>query len=102
MQLSEQEIIRRQSKEELEKLGIDPYPADRFDVNVTIADIVANFSEDKKDDYKEIDVQLRKVKVLSQDQKRRPHRMDMKRGTIFPSKNIEELQQEAVKKNTML
>ena len=45
---------------------------------------------ENKDDYKEIDVQLRKVKVLSQDQKRRP-RMDMKRGTIFPSKNLEEL-----------
>ena len=28
MHLSEQEIVRRQAREELEKLGIDPYPAE--------------------------------------------------------------------------
>src|SRR6267143_899404 len=39
MQLSEQEIIRRQSLEELIKLGINPYPAELFEVNVSAAEI---------------------------------------------------------------
>ncbi|MBI1769407.1 MAG: lysine--tRNA ligase [Bacteroidetes bacterium] len=34
MQLSEQESIRRQSMEELNKLGINPYPAELFEVNL--------------------------------------------------------------------
>jgi len=32
MQLSEQEVIRRQSLEELLKLGINPYPAELFEI----------------------------------------------------------------------
>ncbi|HKU53578.1 MAG TPA: lysine--tRNA ligase, partial [Nitrospira sp.] len=48
MVLSEQEIIRRQSKEELEKLGIDPYPAEMFEVNVTAREILENFDPEKK------------------------------------------------------
>lgn len=55
MALSEQELIRRQSKEELEKLGIDPYPADTFKVNVNIADILENY-ERRKTDYKDISI----------------------------------------------
>ncbi|MCL2511589.1 MAG: lysine--tRNA ligase [Bacteroidales bacterium] len=35
MHLSEQEILRRQSLEELRKLGIDPYPAAEYPVNIT-------------------------------------------------------------------
>ncbi len=45
MQLSEQEIIRRQSLEELLKLGINPYPAALFDVNVLAAEIHNHFPE---------------------------------------------------------
>ena len=37
--LSEQEIIRREKKTELEKLGIDPYPAALYSVNQTAARI---------------------------------------------------------------
>jgi lysyl-tRNA synthetase class 2 len=48
MVLSEQEIIRRQSKEALEKLGINPYPAELFEVNVSAKEILANFDEAKK------------------------------------------------------
>lgn len=33
MQLSEQEIVRRKSLEELKELGIDPFPAEMFEVN---------------------------------------------------------------------
>jgi lysyl-tRNA synthetase class 2 len=41
--LSEQEIIRRQALEELRALGVDPYPAAMFPVNVTSVDILQNF-----------------------------------------------------------
>ncbi|AQG78049.1 lysine--tRNA ligase [Spirosoma montaniterrae] len=39
MILSEQEINRRQKREELMRMGIDPYPADLFDVTHTIAQL---------------------------------------------------------------
>jgi len=42
MQLNEQEIIRRQSLEELVKLGINPYPAELFKINASAAEIHAN------------------------------------------------------------
>lgn len=48
MVLSEQEVIRRQSKEALEKMGINPYPADLFDINVTAREIQDNFDSEKK------------------------------------------------------
>ena len=40
MQLSEQEVIRRQSLEALIKLGINPYPAELFEVNVSVQEIL--------------------------------------------------------------
>ncbi|NTW34288.1 MAG: lysine--tRNA ligase, partial [Bacteroidetes bacterium] len=46
MELSEQEVIRRKSLEELIKLGINPYPADEFPVNVTTEEILNNFPKD--------------------------------------------------------
>ncbi len=45
--LSEQEILRRNKREELMKLGIDPYPAETYEVNATIADILKNYDKDK-------------------------------------------------------
>ena len=48
MALSEQEIIRRQSKAELEKMGINPYPAELFEINATARQILENFSPEKK------------------------------------------------------
>lgn len=45
MQLSEQEIIRRQSMDELNKLGINPYPAELFEVNVTSQEIHDNYPQ---------------------------------------------------------
>jgi lysyl-tRNA synthetase, class II len=53
MQLSEQEVIRRQSKEQLEKLGINPYPAELFEVNASSKDILENY-ERIKVDYKNV------------------------------------------------
>lgn len=49
MPLSEQEIIRRQSLEELRKLGIDPYPAEPYEVNVTAEGIHSEFSKRPSD-----------------------------------------------------
>ena len=43
--LTEQEKIRRQSLNELMELGIDPYPAEAFDVNVTAEEIHKNYPE---------------------------------------------------------
>lgn len=55
MQLSEQELLRRQEREELLRLGIDPYPSDEFIVNVSAADIHTNY-EKQKTDYKDISI----------------------------------------------
>src|SRR5882672_1496224 len=44
MQLSEQELIRRQSLEELNKLGINPYPAELFEVNLTADGFHKNYA----------------------------------------------------------
>ncbi|HRP18013.1 MAG TPA: OB-fold nucleic acid binding domain-containing protein, partial [Ginsengibacter sp.] len=49
--LSEQEVIRREKLKELEKAGIDSYPASQFHVTHNAADIKKNFSEEKKEDY---------------------------------------------------
>ena len=48
LELSEQEIGRRQSLQELRDMGIDPYPAEEFVVNATSEDIKANFKEDEQ------------------------------------------------------
>ncbi len=46
LELSEQEIVRRDSLEELYKLGINPYPAESFEINITAKEIHKNFPED--------------------------------------------------------
>jgi len=46
-ELSEQEIIRRNSLEELRKLGIDPYPAEEFKVTATASQIRNEFDPEK-------------------------------------------------------
>ncbi len=48
LELSEQEIVRRQSLQELRDMGFDPYPAAEFPVNAYSDDIKANFKEDEK------------------------------------------------------
>ncbi|MEK6153481.1 lysine--tRNA ligase [Flavobacteriaceae bacterium 3-367] len=47
MQLSEQEVIRREKLGKLRELGIDPYPAALFPVNATTASCKENFTEGK-------------------------------------------------------
>ena len=48
MQLSEQEIIRREKLDALRTLGINPYPADLYPVNTTSKQVKENFEEGKK------------------------------------------------------
>jgi len=48
MQLSEQEIIRREKLDALRALGINPYPADLFPVNHTSKQVKEHFEEGKK------------------------------------------------------
>ncbi len=48
MQLSEQEIIRREKLDALRSLGINPYPADLFPVNHTSKQIKNHFQDGKK------------------------------------------------------
>lgn len=55
MQLSEQELVRRQEREELLNMGISPYPAELFEVNVTAKDIHDHY-EQRKIDYKNISI----------------------------------------------
>ncbi len=47
MQLSEQELVRREKLGKLRALGINPYPADLFPVNHTSKQIKSNFEEGK-------------------------------------------------------
>jgi lysyl-tRNA synthetase class 2 len=41
--ISEQELVRRQKKQDLEKLGIDPYPAATFLNNASAQQVVTNY-----------------------------------------------------------
>jgi lysyl-tRNA synthetase class 2 len=45
--LSEQELLRRNSLSQLRELGINPYPAEAFEINANAADILANYEKDK-------------------------------------------------------
>ncbi|MDX1769383.1 MAG: amino acid--tRNA ligase-related protein, partial [Arenibacter troitsensis] len=48
MQLSEQEVIRREKLGKLRELGIDPYPAALYPVNSTSKNAKENYEEGKK------------------------------------------------------
>ena len=45
LELSEQEIVRRQSLQELRNMGIDPYPAAEYPTNAFSSDIKNNFKD---------------------------------------------------------
>lgn len=54
-ELSEQELVRRNSLQELIKLGVNPYPAELFEVNSNAKDISENYERDKIS-YKNISI----------------------------------------------
>jgi lysyl-tRNA synthetase class 2 len=47
-ELSEQELVRRESLAQMRSLGIDPYPAAEYTVTGHADEIVANFSDDQE------------------------------------------------------
>ena len=53
IELSEQEQLRRQSLKALRELGINPYPAARFEVNASAQEIAQNFDAEKGN-YQEV------------------------------------------------
>ncbi|WP_262249056.1 lysine--tRNA ligase [Parapedobacter soli] len=53
--LSEQEIQRRDELAKLEALGINPYPAEAFEINASAKDILANYERDKLN-YKNVSI----------------------------------------------
>ena len=48
LELSEQEIIRRNSLDTMRQMGIDPYPAAEYPVNAYSAEIKQNFRDDEE------------------------------------------------------
>ena len=48
MQLSEQEVVRREKLVKLRELGINPYPANLFPINSNSTQIKQNFTEGKQ------------------------------------------------------
>ena len=55
IEFSEQEQIRRNSLQELYKLGIDPYPAETFETNISAKEIKENFKE-RSELYQDISI----------------------------------------------
>ena len=55
MHLSEQEVLRRQKREELMAMGIDPYPAEGYTTNTNIRDILMHWKHNKFD-FKDVSV----------------------------------------------
>ena len=53
MELNEQEIVRRQKLEDLRKQGIDPYPAETWEVNTGSKAILEGFDADP-DSFKDL------------------------------------------------
>lgn len=53
IELSEQEIIRRNSLQKLRDLGIEAYPAEEFKINTTSTEIKKNFDQEKNN-YQEV------------------------------------------------
>ena len=55
MQLSEQEIVRREKREQLMQKGINPYPSELFEISTSAEEIKQNF-EKKPEDFKQISI----------------------------------------------
>jgi len=53
--LSEQEILRREALASIIKLGIEPYPAESYDINSNAKSILSNFDK-QPDDYKSVSI----------------------------------------------
>ncbi len=54
IELSEQELLRRKSLTALRELGIEPYPAEMYDVTATAAHIAENLTEENKEQFAQV------------------------------------------------
>ncbi|MCF8332310.1 MAG: lysine--tRNA ligase [Bacteroidales bacterium] len=54
--LTEQEQVRHNALKQLEELGIDPYPAEEYEINTDSTAIKNNFSEENKQDFQDISI----------------------------------------------
>lgn len=54
--ISEQEVVRREKLSKLIELGINPYPAEAFDVTHSSLDILNSFSEEKSEEFKDVTI----------------------------------------------
>jgi lysyl-tRNA synthetase class 2 len=52
--LSEQELLRREKLNELIMMGIEPYPAPLYPVNSTSVYIKENYTEEKKEEFRDV------------------------------------------------
>lgn len=62
IQLSEQEVLRRQKLKDLNQMGINAYPAEEFKSNANALDIKENYERDKLN-YKDISIAGRLMSV---------------------------------------
>ena len=56
LELSEQEIIRRNSLEQLRQMGIDPYPAAEYKTNAFSKEIKENFRDDAEGEPRQVSI----------------------------------------------
>jgi lysyl-tRNA synthetase, class II len=59
--LNDQELQRRKEVQELRDLGIEPYPAESFEVNAFAQDILRDFTPDKAEQYAHVSMAGRVV-----------------------------------------
>ena len=48
LELSEQELVRRESLNELRNMGIEPYPAAEYPTNAFSTEIIENFNDEEE------------------------------------------------------
>lgn len=60
-QLNDQELQRRKEVDELRELGIEPFPAETFEVTGYAADLLENYSEENASEYTEVSIAGRVV-----------------------------------------
>ena len=56
IEFTEQEALRRAKLKEITNMGIDAYPAALVEINATAKDILDNFTPEKADEYKNINI----------------------------------------------
>jgi len=64
MQLTEQEVFRRESLEKIISLGIDPYPAEKFEVNTYAATIKEAYPDKNSFEYVSLAGRLMQKRIM--------------------------------------